>query len=268
MSLQAQDLGYRAGARWLLRQVSLTAAAGRVHAVLGPNGAGKSTLLRLLSAELRPTTGTIHCAGRALDDWSAPQLARLRSVLPQRDHLSFGFRVEDVVQLGRLPCLRHAPARERQIVDAAMATAGVSQLHARRYPTLSGGERTRVQLARVLAQIWEPVELGPRMLLLDEPTANLDLAHQHHCLRVARDMARQGVAVIVVLHDPNLVLAYADEVTLLSGGAMLAQGVPTEVLSAERLTRTYGVPVDVLDAAGERLIRVAHERMHGVSAER
>lgn len=261
MTLSASHLDYNIGGRALLRDVSLRIDAGRVHAVLGPNGAGKSTLLKLLSGDLHPASGSITCAGRPLGDWSPGELARLRAVLPQRDQLSFGFTVEEVVRLGRLPCLQHAPAREQEIVLAAMRTAGVDYLRTRRYPTLSGGERTRTQLARVLAQIWEAVEPGPRLLMLDEPTANLDLAHQHRCLRVARDFAAQKVGVLVVLHDPNLVLAYADTVTLLCCGEVIGQGAPKDVLSSERLARVYGVPVDVIDHGGQPWVRVAHERI-------
>ncbi|MFP5306137.1 MAG: heme ABC transporter ATP-binding protein, partial [Gammaproteobacteria bacterium] len=207
---------------------------------------GKSTLLRLLAGELRSQAGRIDCAGRPLAAWSARELARLRAVLPQREQLSFGFTVEEVVHLGRLPCPQHSPQREREIVRAALDTTGVSHLRARRYPSLSGGERARVQLARVLAQIWEPVELGPRTLLLDEPTASLDLAHQHRCLAVARRFAAQDVAVVVVLHDPNLVMAYADRVTLLCCGETIACGTPQEVLTPHHLSRVYGVEVTLL----------------------
>lgn len=261
MTLQASHLNYDVDGRALLRDVSLRINAGQVHAVLGPNGSGKSTLLRLLSGDLRPASGSISCAGRAISDWSPGELARLRAVLPQRDQLTFGFTVEEVVRLGRLPCPRHAPAREQQIVLDAMLTAGVDYLRARRYPTLSGGERTRTQFARVLAQIWEPVDLGSRLLMLDEPTANLDLAHQHRCLRVARHFAARQVGVVVVLHDPNLVLAYADTVTLLCCGEIAGQGAPRDVLSADRLARVYGVPVDVVDRDGRSWVRVAHERI-------
>ncbi|MEQ1438210.1 heme ABC transporter ATP-binding protein [Fontimonas sp. SYSU GA230001] len=250
MSLKACGLSHAAGGRALLRDVSLHVHSGEVHAVLGPNGAGKSTLLRLLSGELRAQAGTVECAGRALHAWSPRELARLRAVLPQRDQLGFGFTAAEVVHLGRLPCPDLPPEQERAIIDAALERTGAGHLRERRYTSLSGGERARVQLARVLAQIWNPVDLGPRTLLLDEPTASLDLAHQHRCLRIAREFAAQGVAVVVVLHDPNLAMSYADTATLLCCGETIAQGTPQAVLSPERLSRIYGVEVELLRATG------------------
>jgi iron complex transport system ATP-binding protein len=258
--LSARDLRYRAGQLDLLRDVSLEVAAGRVHAVLGPNGAGKSTLLRLLSGERTAHSGTITLGGRKLADWPLSQLARVRAVLPQHHELAFAFSVEEVVRLGRLAAAQHAPAREREILDAVLEMTATTYLRERRYTALSGGERARVQLARVLAQIWEPVDLGPRLLLLDEPTASLDLAHQHHCLRIARAFAAREVAVVVVLHDPNLVLDYADDVTLLCCGEVVAQGPPSQALHADRLERVYGVPVEVGEAAGRTWVRVCVDR--------
>lgn len=257
--LRARELHDRVRGVELLRGVSLEVAAGTVHAVLGPNGAGKSTLLRLLSGERTAHSGEISLGGRRLSDWSLPQLARLRAVLPQHHALTFAFSVEEVVRLGRLSALRQPAAQEQAIIDAALAMTATTYLRERRYTDLSGGERARVQLARVLAQIWEPVDLGPRLLLLDEPTANLDLAHQHHCLRIARAFAARGVAVMVVLHDPNLVLDYADTVTLLCCGEVVAQGTPPAVLRPDRLSQVYGVPVEIGEAAGRPWLRVVAE---------
>jgi iron complex transport system ATP-binding protein len=249
MSLEGVALQYRESGRELLRGVSLQLRPGTVHAVLGPNGAGKSTLLRLLSGERRPTAGDVRLDGQRLSSLAAAALARRRAVLAQEDQLGFPFLVEEVVALGRLPCARHRPAREREILRQALTATGVLHLWGRRYPTLSGGERRRVQLARVLAQVWEPVDSGPRYLLLDEPTASLDLAHQHRSLAAARSFAQQGNGVGVVLHDPNLALAYADVATLLCCGEVVASGPPAEVLSAANLRRVYGIEARLLEAA-------------------
>ncbi|MES0874325.1 heme ABC transporter ATP-binding protein [Sinimarinibacterium thermocellulolyticum] len=264
--LRAIELTQRIGDATVLRDVSLAVAPGTVHAILGPNGAGKSTLLGLLAGDRRPQSGSVQFNGRALADWPLTQLARLRAVLPQRHELSFAFAVEDVVALGRLPVRRGGGAHERAIVDAVLRATATDYLRGRPYTALSGGERARVQLARVLAQIWEPTAEGMRLLLLDEPTANLDLAHQHHCLRVARAFAAQGAAVITVLHDPNLVLAYADRVTLLCCGEVVAEGVPAEALTAARLQRVYGVPVARHDGAGAPWVRVASEQLGALAS--
>jgi iron complex transport system ATP-binding protein len=237
--------------------VSLELRPGRVHALLGPNGAGKSTLLRLLAGELAPDAGAIELNGRPLPAWTAAERARQRAVLPQAHVLGFGFTAAQVVDLGRLPCPRHGADAEARIVAAALGLAGVAHLADRRYPTLSGGERARVQLARVMAQVWEPLD-GPlhgtaRFLLLDEPTASLDLAHQHDCLRAVRALADRGLGVLVILHDPNLALRYADDVTLLRDGRVLASGAPADAITEETLERLYRVPVRVIRAEGERV---------------
>jgi iron complex transport system ATP-binding protein len=266
VSLDARDLACTVDGRRLLAGVSLELRPGQVHAVLGRNGAGKSTLLRLLAGELRPQSGSIELNGRPLQAWTPRQRARQRAVLPQSESLRFGFTVEQVVALGRYACPRHRPEAERQIVLDALRAAGVEALALRRYPSLSGGERARVQFARVLAQVWEPLppeepETGgqPRYLLLDEPTASLDLAHQHGCLAQARRFAAGGAGVLAVLHDPNLALRYADQVSVLQSGELIGQGPAREVLTAQLLEHTYGLGIELLHTAGEALpVVVAH----------
>ncbi|HUP91906.1 MAG TPA: heme ABC transporter ATP-binding protein [Solimonas sp.] len=256
MSLVAESVGLSLGGRELLREVSISIEPGQVHVVLGPNGAGKSSLLRLLSGELQPGAGRIALNGKALADCSPAFQARHRAVLPQSESLGFAFAVEEVVALGRLPSPRHAPGREAGIVREALALTDTGHLLGRRYTTLSGGERRRVQLSRVLAQIWEPVDSGPRFLLLDEPTASLDLAHQHQSLRLARQFAGNGVGVLAVLHDPNLALAYGDRATVLCCGERVASGTPREVLTAETMQRVFGVRARILEDEGARYISV------------
>ncbi len=248
MSLRAENVSCQISSRTLLDQVSLTIEPGRVHAVLGPNGAGKSTLLKLLSGEQRCTAGQVLLEDRAISAWTALERARRRAVLPQSESLGFDFTARQVVSLGRMPCILQTPARENEIITAALEATGVLHLDGRLYPTLSGGERMRVQLARVLAQIWDTPD-HPRYLLLDEPTASLDLAHQHSCLRLARQFAGKGTGVLLVLHDPNLALSYADEVTLLCCGQIIAQGEPGQVLTRQNLERVYGVKIEILHSA-------------------
>jgi len=252
MSYCARELHYRAGERVLLDGVSLSIEPGEVHALLGPNGAGKTTLLRLLAGEQRPASGSIELNRRALPAIGARELARQRAVLPQVHGLSFAFTGAQVVALGRLPCPRHSAEHEARIVREALALAGIAPLAERSYPTLSGGERARVQFARVIAQVWDPLpDEAARFLLLDEPTASLDLAHQHDCLRAVRELARRGLGVLVILHDPNLALRYASRATLLRDGRMLATGAPQEVVTAPLLEQLYGVPVRLVRANGE-----------------
>jgi iron complex transport system ATP-binding protein len=247
MSLTGTDLTVRAGQRTLLESVSLSVRAGRVHGLLGPNGAGKTTLLQMLAADRLADTGVVELGSENLQLWPAQRLAQRRAVLMQGDSLRFPLRVEEVVALGRLPHAPEPAAREAQIVKAALAMCDMEPLIHRSYLTLSGGERARVQLARALAQVWEQFEApdahSPRYLLLDEPAAHLDPAHQQQVMSAARRFADHGGGVLVTLHDPNLALGYADEVTLLKDGRVLFSGATGAALTVEHLQGLYGVAV-------------------------
>lgn len=249
MTFSANNLSYSVDGRQLLRGINIDIQPGQIHALLGPNGSGKSTLLKLLAGEILPQQGQIMLNGKTLDESSAIKQAQQRAVLPQRDHLHFSFTSEQVVALGRIPCRHHKSAQEQTIVRDALRTTDALHLAKHLYPTLSGGERTRVQLARILAQVWEPVSFGPRYLLLDEPTANLDLLHQHQCLKIARKFVSHDAGALVILHDINLALTYADKITLLCGGEVVASGIPDEVLTARHLEQVFGVRTERLHSA-------------------
>ncbi|HSC82009.1 MAG TPA: heme ABC transporter ATP-binding protein, partial [Pseudomonas sp.] len=178
--------------------------------------------------------------GRPLAEWGGPERARQLAVLPQSSTLSFAFKVEQVVGMGRLP---HASGRMRdaQIVEAALQAADVAHLRGRSYLALSGGERQRVHLARVLAQLWPGAD--GQCLLLDEPTAALDPLHQHTTLQAVRDFAGRGAAVLVILHDLNLAARYCDRILLLQNGQAHSQGSPDEVLNAAALEAVFGLQV-------------------------
>jgi iron complex transport system ATP-binding protein len=248
MSLALSAVDYRVRGRRLIDAASLQLQLGQLQVLLGPNGAGKSTLLRLLAGDLKADAGQVRLDDRPLADWPGAALARRRAVMMQREDLPFPFTVDEVVALGRLPWQR-APESvgEREIVAAALAEAGATRLSGRRYPELSGGERARVQLARALAQISATgSEPAQRYLLLDEPTASLDFAFQHHCLLTMRRLAARGVGVLAILQDPNVALRHADVVTLIEQGRIIASGTPDEVLAPERLTALYGMPIEAI----------------------
>jgi iron complex transport system ATP-binding protein len=249
--LWARDVGVRAGPRHLLQGVQLRLAPGEVGAILGPNGAGKSTLLSVLSGLRAPDAGRVTLNGLAVAPATVHRLARHRAVLPQETAVAFDFRVRDVVELGRYPHHLQPSAHEATIVRAAMQATGVADLAERSVVSLSGGERARVQLARVMAQIWEPAADGaPRWLLLDEPTAALDLRHQHDTLGTVQRWAReQGVGVLAVLHDPNLALRYADRAWVLDGGVLQACGPPARVLRPALVQRVWQVQASTVRAA-------------------
>ncbi|WP_328222841.1 heme ABC transporter ATP-binding protein [Streptomyces sp. NBC_00310] len=240
---EAEGVTVRLGAREVLHGVRVAARAGEVLALVGPNGAGKSTLLGALAADLPVDGGVVRVHGRPASEWSAPELALRRAVLPQSAALSFPFTVEEVVRMGRAPWVRQ-PAVDGEAdpddaaVAEAMAVTEVTGFAARPFSALSGGERARVALARVLAQ-------RAPLLLLDEPTAALDLRHQELVLRVCRARARAGDAVVVVLHDLGLAAAYADRVAVLRDGRIAADGPPAGVFEEELLSEVYGQPVEV-----------------------
>lgn len=233
-------LHVRLGQREVLAGIDLTARAGEVLALVGPNGAGKSTLLAALAADLPAASGEIRIDGRPVHGWSAPDLALRRAVLPQSAALSFPFPVADVVRMGRAPWAGTPLAdADEEAVAAAMAATEVTDFAGRPFSALSGGERARVALARVLAQ-------RAPLLLLDEPTAALDLRHQELVLRICRERAAAGDAVVVVLHDLGLAAAYADRAAVLHDGRIAAAGPPAEVFQDALLSRVYRQPVEVL----------------------
>ncbi|HJQ56628.1 MAG TPA: heme ABC transporter ATP-binding protein [Vineibacter sp.] len=245
MTLIVSAVSLRLGGARILHDVSLTAPAGEVLGLLGPNGAGKSTLLSLLAGDRRPDTGTVRFYGRDPCAWPAESLARVRSVMTQSASVAFDFTAREVVTLARLPHAGRSSAdTDRHIVAAALDLADVAHLADRAYPSLSGGERQRVQAARALAQVWAATDDARcRYLLLDEPTASLDLRHQHALLGAVRRFVTAGAGAIVVLHDINLAAAYCDRVALLDAGLLAACGPAHDVLAADRLTAVYGVPL-------------------------
>jgi len=245
--IEAFDLHLQMRGRVLLAGISLAVRPGELVAVLGANGAGKSTLVRVLSGDLIPSAGQVTVAGKPLSDWHRLDLARQRAVLSQGARLDFGFTAFEVALMGRSPHVRTVEtARDREIARLALRETGTEHLAERPYPTLSGGERQRVQFARVLAQIWEAPADGERFLLLDEPTAALDPAHQHLTLQIARRFATAGTAVLAVLHDLNLAAQYADRLVVLERGRLVAEGSPQEILDAALLRRVFGLDALVI----------------------
>lgn len=250
--IEASGIEVRLGRRVVLDAVDFRVEAGRLLCLLGPNGAGKSTLLRVLAGDLAPERGTVRFAGRLLREWRADELARHRAVMTQKSAAAFDFTSRDVVLLGRYPHCAGAPGqRDHVIASAGLDAAEARHLDARIVTTLSGGENARVHFARTLAQVAFETDGSPRALFLDEPTASLDLAHQHALMRLARTLTRErGLAVVAVVHDLNLAARYADRVALLAGGRVLLEGTPGEVLQPAPVRQCFGVDVVRLRAEG------------------
>jgi iron complex transport system ATP-binding protein len=236
-SLAAAEVSLAVGERLLLRDVSVSFHAGEVVALVGPNGAGKSTLVRVLAGDLMPTSGRVLLDGRPISTYKPRELALRRAVLPQQTVLQFAFTAREVVEMGRTPHLeRGSGERDAAVVARSLARTDSVDLAERIYPSLSVGEQARVSLARVLAQ-------ETPILILDEPTAALDLQHQGMVMDLAHEIAREGGLVVAVLHDLNLAAAYADRVMILHGGRLVADGSPWETLTEGLLSEVFACPI-------------------------
>lgn len=236
--LDVSELCVRAGRRDLLRGVDLRAEAGQITAIIGPSGAGKSTLLRAISGDIG-YVGRITLNGRDIAQSTAPALAQIRAVLPQASVLAFPFTVIEVVRLG-------LQAPHPTLPQQMLARVGLAGFEGRFYQALSGGEQQRVQLARVLSQVWLPAAgSAPRWLFLDEPVSSLDIAHQLDVMQIAREFADAGGGVVMVMHDLNLSAMFADRIALIGAGRILAHDTPEIVLRDEILAPVYACPLRV-----------------------
>ncbi|UOQ59881.1 heme ABC transporter ATP-binding protein [Leucobacter rhizosphaerae] len=236
----AHGVSVSLGGTQIVSGVDFTVRAGEMLAIIGPNGAGKSTLLGALAGD-HAYGGSIMLDGREVSAWSTRELALRRSVLRQSNTLSFPFNVVDVVKMGRAPWRSITTvAEDDRIIAQELLRSDTFRFAERAFTSLSGGEGARVSLARAMTQ-------RTGVLLLDEPTAALDINYQEQVLAVARHYARQGNGVVVVLHDLAAAAAYADRVLLLAEGGMRAFGTPREVLTAQALSEVYGHPVRVLE---------------------
>ncbi|MDR2454463.1 MAG: heme ABC transporter ATP-binding protein, partial [Bifidobacteriaceae bacterium] len=240
IAYQLRQVGYRIGRARILQGITLDVAYGRVLGLVGPNGAGKSTLLGILSGDTAPTEGAVTLDCKPVRAWEPVALARARSVLLQANQVAFSFTARQVVEMGRAPWIgTPRSADDDRAVAHAIAEADVAPLAGRGFPTLSGGEKARVSLARVLAQ-------DTPVALWDEPTAALDLRHQEDVLGIARRLAAQGRAVVIVLHDLSLAAAYADEIAIIHRGRLIDAGPPADVLTAARVEQVYHTAVRVI----------------------
>ncbi|MFH1806686.1 MAG: heme ABC transporter ATP-binding protein [Pseudomonadota bacterium] len=254
MSLVLEQAGFSVRRHILLADISLEVRPGEVLVVLGPNGAGKSTLLRLLAGEMAPTQGQVMLDQRPLSAWRAGELAQRRAVMPQASMLAFPFSVRDIVALGRAPYRRTSPRRlDQEMIDQALVMADLTAMANRAYPALSGGEKQRVHLARALVQLWgldmAPVAAGAghRFLLLDEPTAGLDIAHQHALLDIARQQAMHyGVGVLAILHDFNQAALYADRVAILKAGRLVICVPTLQAMTPDILSDVFQSPIRLI----------------------
>ncbi|MBS0285270.1 MAG: ATP-binding cassette domain-containing protein [Proteobacteria bacterium] len=246
------------GGTSIVAGVSLGFAADKVNVILGPNGAGKSTLMKIAAGRLKPTAGRVRYGDRDIFSIAAKELAVRRAFLSQHVEIDFAITVEEVVLMGRYPHFARAPGREdRRIVDAALDLVGMADKRRQIYPTLSGGEQQRVQLARVLAQVWDDGDApAPRTIFLDEPVASLDIHHQLQILDLVRALPGRRCTIVVTLHDLNLAMEYGDRFIFLRDGRLQAVAEEPATVSADLIKRIFDVRATALDdEGGGRLLR-------------
>lgn len=243
--LHIENIGYGVKGRTLLKDIELGLGPGRLGVIMGANGAGKSTLLKLIAGDIRPDKGRLSWNGKALTDYSSGELAKKRGVLRQQYQMLLPFTAQQIIEMGRYPHFgNRLSARCKAVIEEVASYTGVSHLLERNYLTLSGGEQQRVQLARVLAQVWDAPE-GEQLIMLDEPVSALDILFQHQLLSLVKQLASRGFLILAVLHDLNLAMQYADDVLLLKRGEMVGFGEKRSVLNAENIRFTFDVEVGI-----------------------
>lgn len=241
--IETSSVTMRINSATLVDGIDLSVGCGEMVAIVGPNGAGKSTLLRLLSGDLQPTRGGVKLKQADLRSYSSAQLATHRATLSQHVSVTFPFTVEEIVRMGAGDM---SIASAQPLVEAAMDEVAVGPFRHRQLPTLSGGEQQRAHFARVLVQLARGEALhGPGLLLLDEPTSSLDLRHQIELVEIAGRRARNGTAVVAILHDLNLAVRFATRIVVIHRGAVVADGVPGRTITEEMIRQVFEVDVAI-----------------------
>ncbi|HEY4287648.1 MAG TPA: heme ABC transporter ATP-binding protein [Puia sp.] len=253
--LEIRDLVCKVGSRTIVDGVSLSFDPGRLHVIVGPNGSGKSTLLKAFSGEWVPSSGCVTYDGADLARIGKLSIARRRAVMTQLPELHFPLSVDEIVMMGRYPHFSFSPApNDRAICAQVMSHLSIQSLSGRDYLTLSGGERQRVQFARALAQIWEAPHLsaglppsGSRYLFLDEPVSSLDIHYQHQFLQLARDLVKENIVLIAILHDLNLALHYADRMIFMKQGRIVAEGAVPGIVTPALIREVFDIEARLLE---------------------
>ncbi len=246
--LKTERIYYSIGKKLILGDISADFQPGEFNMILGPNGSGKSTFLKIFSGELSNNDGTVFYGDKKIATIKKEELAKFRAVMSQQPELSFPLTVDEVVMMGRYPHFNFNPNRKDEaICDEVMERMNLQLFRNRNYLTLSGGEKQRVQFARVLAQIWEKPVNGYRYLFLDEPLASLDIKYQQEFLQIAREFAKTETVLVAVLHDINLAIQYADKLYLLKEGGLVAHGKPNDILTSELIKKVFDVDATIIN---------------------
>ena len=245
--ISVEQIKYSIGAKNILNNISIQFLPGTCNLIIGPNGSGKSTLIKLLSGELDNYDGRVMYNGADIKTYSKLRLATSRAVLSQQTELSFPMTVEEVVMLGRNPHFEFNPSKkDLEIVNEVINLLDLNSFTHRNYQSLSGGEKQRVHYARVLAQIWESPNGEQRYLFLDEPLNNLDIYYQEHFLKMAVSLLNETTTLIGVVHDINIALRYADQLSFLKEGAIIKNGAPAKIVDAILIKEVFNVDAQIM----------------------
>ena len=247
MSIKISSVSYEKGNKKILDDISLEIKSGEVLSVLGPNGAGKSTLLNLISGDISPSEGEIYFDNKNLKDISIQERSFMRSVMAQSQAIVFDFSVKEIIEMGWLDkgLSNYANDFQNALNEIAEETS-VTDLLYKKFNILSGGEQRRVHFARTLLQMWRPSNsFDPIYILLDEPTANLDILHEQKMMKKIRNKASEGIGVMIVLHDINIAAKYSDKIAFIKEGRLEEVGSPSEVLEENKLSAIYELPMKI-----------------------
>ena len=245
--ISVEQIKYSVGVKNILNNISIQFLPGTCNLIIGPNGSGKSTLIKLLSGDLDNYDGRVMYNGADIKTYSKLRLAASRAVLSQQTELSFPMTVEEVVMLGRNPHFEFNPSnKDLEIVKEVINLLDLNSFILRNYQTLSGGEKQRVHYARVLAQIWKSPNGEQRYLFLDEPLNNLDIYYQEHFLKMAVSLLNETTTLIGVVHDINIALRYANQLSFLKEGAIIKNGAPAKIVDAILIKEVFNVDTQVM----------------------
>ncbi len=246
--LKTENIHYCIGKKLILNGISAEFHPGEFNMILGPNGSGKSTFLKIFGGEINKYDGSVFYGNQKIAHVKKEELAKHRAVMSQQPELSFPLMVEEVVMMGRYPHFTFNPnKKDEQICNQVMERMNLASFKERNYLTLSGGEKQRVQYARVLAQIWEKQTEGYRYLFLDEPLTSLDIKYQQEFLQIAREFADAGTVLVAVMHDINLAIQYADKLFFLKEGELIAHGSPKDILDEVLIKQVFNVKASIIN---------------------
>ncbi len=244
--IDLKSINYYINSKLLIDNISFKVKTGDMTCIIGPNGSGKSTLIKLITGELKATSGNIFFKNKKIEDWSSIKLAYHRAVLPQSNHLSFPFSVLDIIKMGRYPIKSSTMELNNLICEEIIDIFELNEHIDQNYTTLSGGEKQRVQLARVFAQIWSKNDYKEKVLIIDEPTSYLDINHQYVLFQFLKKLNKKGLTILMVLHDLNQAIANSNKIIMLKNAKMVDYSKTKRIIDTKKLDEVFNVKLKLI----------------------